>query len=387
MIIITDKKNCCNCTACASICPQQCITMEVDHEGFKYPILNMDQCINCGLCEKVCPVIHNEICVSNDYNLNGYIVRDKRPEIVSDSTSGGFFTILAEYVLERDGHVYGAEFDKDFKVHHTCINAKKDISKLRGSKYVDSDLEDSFKNVLRDLKVDRYVLFTGCPCQVAGLKSFLRKDYDKLITMDVVCRGTPSPLFWKKYLEYQKNKNKQDIKFIRIRNKTYGYHSGSMMIEFENGKKIFESARSNYYLKAFFGDVCSKPHCYNCSFKHAYHCADFTVYDAWHAGELANIKDDDKGWTSLIIQSKKGQTLFEEMKDKYSYYRVDYQKAIELDGIMVNNSVPWNKKRENFFSGIEDEPFDKHCEKFIQVSIKDIIIEKLKKFYYWRKVK
>lgn len=160
-----------------------------------------------------------------------------------------------------------------------------------------------------------------------------------------------------------------------------------MMIEFENGKKIFESARSNYYLKSFFGDVCSKPHCYNCAFKHEQHCADFTVYDAWHAGKLADIQDDDKGWTNLIIQSKKGQVIFEVLKDRYIYHPVDYRKAIELDGIMVNNSVPWNNKRKCFFIGIENEDFKKHCEKFVHISIKDIIVEKLKRFYYWRKNK
>lgn len=359
--------------------------MCADEEGFLYPTIDKDLCVHCGLCEKVCPVIHNEICGSNKYSLAGYIVRDKRVAVLADSTSGGFFTALAEYVLERGGHVYGAAFDDVFRVHHISVDMKENISKLRGSKYVASDLEGSFEDVLKDLKNGIYVLFTGCPCQIAGLKSFLRQDYEKLITMDVVCHGTPSPLFWKKHLDFQQKKNKQKIKSICVRHKTYGYHSGAMMLEFENGKRVYESARTNYYLKAFFGDLCSKPHCYNCSFKHEEHCSEFTVYDAWHAGELAGIEDDDRGWTNLIVQSVKGQALFEELKDRYRWYCVDYKKAIELDGIMVNNSVTWNKGRESFFIGMENEPFQQHCAKFIRVSILDLMIEKMKKIYYWKK--
>lgn len=385
MIEVTDKRKCCNCTACASVCPINCITMMTDKEGFKYPQADETKCINCGLCEKVCPVAHSEICFSNKYQIEGYVIRDKRKNVVSDSTSGGFFTSLAEYTLNKLGRVYGAEFDSQFRVHHICIDKIDDISKLRGSKYVASDVEDSFKKIKSQLDSGVYVFFTGTPCQVAGLKSYLRKDYKNLITMDVICRGTPSPLFWKKHLEYQENKHNSKIKFIRIRNKTYGYHSGTMLIEFANGKKIYESARSNYYLKAFFGDLCSKPHCYNCAFKHEEHCSDFTVYDAWHAGELADIKDDDKGWTNLIIQSAKGKQIFKDIKDNYIYYPADYKKAIELDGIMVNNSVPWNGKREQFFNNIQNESLQDHCSKFVNVTLKDIVIEKLKKFYYWRK--
>ena len=385
MISILSKKNCCSCTACVSVCPKQCIEMRADGEGFNYPTVKADACINCGKCESVCPVIHNEICFINNFNIEGYIVRDKRHDVVAASTSGGFFTSLAEYVLKKGGVVYGAEFDDDFRVHHTRILDISGIGKFRGSKYVASDINGIFIDVKQDLITNKKVLFTGVPCQIAGLKSFLQKEYDNLITMDVICRGTPSPLFWKKHLEYQGNKYKSKIQFVRIRNKTSGYHSSTMLIEFVNGKKIYESARTNYYLKAFFADICSKPHCYNCAFKHEEHCSDFTVYDAWHAAQLADIKDDDKGWTNMMIQSQKGHEFFEKINNNFEYFKINYKKAIELDGIMVKNSVPWNENRKHFFEKINEENFKEHCQNYVNVSLKDIAIEKLKRVYYWIK--
>lgn len=387
MIKITNKKLCCGCTACSSICPSNCIQMKCDEEGFYYPIVDEEKCVNCGLCEKSCPVVHNTICFSNRFELKGYIVRDKRESILRDSTSGGFFTVLAEYVLSHNGLVYGAVFDDNFVVRHIRLTKESynELERMRGSKYVQSDMGGMLKSVKQDLVSGKEVLFTGTPCQIAGLKSFLQKDYDHLITMDVVCHGTPSPLFWKRHIQYQENKHHSKISSIKMRNKTYGYHSGTMKIIFENGKHIYESARVNYYLKAFFGDLCSRPHCYNCSFKHVEHCCDFTVYDAWHASELAGITDDDRGWTNLIIQSIKGEKVFESIKNSFNYYSIDYRKAAEFDGSMVNNSVCWNRERENFFVNLQNENFEFHCKKYLTVSLKDKLIERLKKIYYWRK--
>lgn len=385
MIELIDKTQCCSCTACVAICPQNCITMRADHEGFKYPEIEKSKCIGCNLCNNVCPVINNDICYINDFSLRAFVLRDKREDILSDSTSGGFFTALAEKIISEGGTVYGAAYDNKFNVRHIRIREISEIKRIRGSKYVASNLDGIFKLVKEDLQKRDTVLFTGCPCQIAGLKSFLKSDYKNLVTMDVVCHGNPSPLMWSKYLGYITSKYKSTIKDIVMRHKTYGYHSGTMMIEFESGKKIYESARTNYYLKAFFGDLISKPHCYKCSFKHKEHCSDFTVFDAWHAAELASIQDDDKGWTNIIIQSKKGLSIFETICEKYEYFETDHQKAIELDGDMLEVSVNLNEKRNEFLKELKSSNFKHHCENYINVSFIDRMIEALKKYYYWRK--
>ena len=193
-------------------------------------------------------------------------------------------------------------------------------------------------------------------------------------------------MFWKRFAEYLEKKYNSKIADVRFRNKTYGYHSGTMKVSFENGKIYYGSARTNYYLRAFFADLCSRPSCYKCQFKHIQHMSDLTLYDSWHAAELADIQDDDKGYTNIIIQSLKGKKLLDELKT-IEKYPVDTLKAVELDGVMVENSVNWNEKRDDFFNNIADEDIKRHCSKFMNVSLKDHIIENAKRIYYYKKFK
>lgn len=260
------------------------------------------------------------------------------------------------------------------------------LSKIPCSKYVKSEIRGIYPQVKSDLQSGKKVCFSGTPCQVAGLKSFLKKEYSNLICVDVICRGNPSPLFWKRFAEYLEKKYNSKIADVRFRNKTYGYHSGTMKVSFENGKIYYGSARTNYYLRAFFADLCSRPSCYKCQFKHIQHMSDLTLYDSWHAAELADLQDDDKGYTNIIIQSSKGKKLLDELKT-IEKYPVDTLKAVELDGVMVENSVNWNEKRDDFFNNIEDEDIKRHCSKFMNVSLKDHIIENAKRIYYYKKFK
>lgn len=386
MINISDKKKCCGCTACASICPLKCITMTEDEEGFLYPKVDIVKCVECNLCEKVCPV--NNTASSSQRILKTYVVRDKRTDVVRSSTSGGIFTSIMEYVLRRNGVVYGVIMDDDRVAKHIRVEGSDDprIKKIPGSKYVRSDIRGIYQQVKQDLDAEKNVCFSGTPCQVAGLKSYLQKDYKTLFTVDVVCRGTPSPLYWKKFVEYQEEKYQSHITEAKFRSKTYGYHSGSMRLLFANGKKYIASVRVNLYLKAFFEDLCSRPSCYDCAFKHAHRVSDLTVYDSWHAGKLAAIKDDDKGYTNVIVQSDRGQILFDAIRDMLHVYEVDTEEAIALDGCMVRDSVSWNPKRETFLKTLEsDNDLEAHCKKYFQISAKDYLIESLKKYVYFFK--
>lgn len=194
MIEINTKENCCGCYACYNVCPKQCITMKTDNEGFWYPDIDKDKCVNCNLCEKVCPIV-NPVQRNESLKLS-YAVQNKDDAVRLSSSSGGMFHLLAESIIKQDGVVYGAGFDKDFSVKHIRINKIEEIQLLQGSKYLQSDIGNIYKQVKKDLKENKQVLFTGTPCQVEGLKSFLGREENNLLTMDFICHGVPSPMIW-----------------------------------------------------------------------------------------------------------------------------------------------------------------------------------------------
>ena len=383
MIEILDKTKCCGCTSCANACPRNCIEMVMDNEGFLYPKVDLKACINCNACEHACPM--NKDLAREDIPET-YVARDRRKNILSMGTSGSVFTSIMEAILNRSGVIYGVIVDTDNVVKHVRVDSLQDpkLQKIPCSKYVKSEIRGIFPQVKRDLIAGKMVCFSGVPCQIAGLKCYLGKDYNNLFTVDVVCRGNPSPLFWKRFVDYIEAKYKSKIVDVKFRNKTYGYHSGTMRVSFENGKRYFASSRTNVFLRAFFSDLCSRPSCYDCYFKNVQHVSDLTLYDSWHAADLAEILDDDKGYTNVIVQSEKGKLLLEGLSS-LEIYRVDTLKAIELDGIMVNNSIKWNSKREQFFENIELENTKEHCLKFMNISLKDYFVEKMKRIYYFKK--
>lgn len=384
MIQIKDKTKCCGCTACYNVCPKNAIQMIPDEEGFSYPLVDNEVCIQCGLCNAVCPVENRQ--KSSSKMVKSVVLRTKNADILKNSTSGGFFSPLATWILKHDGIVCAATYDKEFKVIHTILEKNQeniDLSRVRGSKYVQSDLKDCFVKIKKYLDKGKYVCFVGTTCQVAGLKAFLRKDYKSLVAVDLVCHGTPSPKLWSKYLEYQKNKYNSEIKEISFRNKTYGYHSGTMKIEFDNGRIYYGSARVDYMLKSFFKEIASRPICYKCPFKTLERESDFTIYDCWHASELvSDLKDDDKGYTNVIIQSEKGDKVLEKISDEYDIYPVDTKKAVQMDGSMVLNSAKPHEKRREFYVGLAEEPLNKHIQKYIPITYKDFFIERAKVIIY-----
>ncbi len=386
MLILDKKEECCGCTACVNICPVGCISMQPDEEGFLYPNIDKEKCIECQKCETVCPIKNKK---NNTKEVEAICARAKDLKIVKDSTSGGFFTPIAQDVLDNNGIVVGAICNDDNKIEHIIVNSnnKEDLSKLRGSKYVQSDLKDLFAIVRSELKIGTKVCFTGTPCQVSGLLNYLEKEYENLITIDMICKGVPSPKLWKKYVEYQEKKYNSKIKQVSFRKKTYGYHSGTMELAFENGKKYRGSGRVDYHLKSFYKDICSRPSCYDCSFKSDKHPSDYTIFESWHASTVVpGLKDDDLGYTSVFINSARGRNLFSEIKDKYEWYPIDKEQAIELDGIMVRNNSKPHPKRNEFYKDLDKESLDKHVARFIPITKKDYLVEKSKTILYKTKL-
>ena len=317
MIDIKEKHNCCGCGACVQICPKQCISMSEDNEGFLYPHVNSAICIDCGLCEKVCPVINQ-----NEPNepLAVYAAKNTNEEIRLKSSSGGIFTLLAEQVITEGGVVFGARFNEGWEVIHDYTETVEGLEAFRGSKYVQSFIGDNFKVAKQFLNNGRKVLFSGTRCQIAGLKKFLQKDYENLLTVEVVCHGVPSPMVWRDYLEYKRaeraaGKNTVSsslnelpvITGISFRDKTNGWKKYGFKICYAASKAAENSVsksgnkanceitpfKEDLLMKGFLKDIYLRPSCYHCAARQGKSGADISIADYWGIQSIHPEIDDD----------------------------------------------------------------------------------------------
>lgn len=359
MINIEDKSKCCGCHACFNICPKNAIEMIQDEKGFYYPKVLKEKCVNCGLCNKVCPILAR---VEITNSPKAFAVYSKDEEIRKQSSSGGVFSLIAEKILEQNGVVFGAQFDEKFKVIHTYIEKKEDLEQLRGSKYVQSQINDTYKKAEEFLKQDRFVLFTGTPCQIEGLKQYLRKDYEKLYTQDLICHGVPSPIVWEKYLEYRNKMDKEVPNKISFRNKDNGWKIFNMKFEYHN-KTYKENQHKDIFMQAFLKNVSLRDSCYNCSFKKKNRVSDITLADFWGIQNILPEMDDDKGTSLVIVNSEKGNEIFENIKEKVIFQEVDFETAIKYNKSMTE-SVKENGKREKFFEKLDKVEFNKLVKKY-----------------------
>lgn len=324
MINITDKHNCCGCAACVQICSKHCISFDEDEQGFRYPLVNKDLCIDCGLCEKVCPVLNQG---DQKKPLAVYAAINPEDDIRSKSSSGGIFSLLAESVLNEGGVIFGARFDENWDVKHDYTETKEGLETFRGSKYVQSRMGESYVQVREFLKSGRKVLFSGTSCQVAGLRKFLRKEYDNLLLVDVVCHGVPSPMVWREYL---KTFNKDNIGSISIKDKSTGWREYSFTIKDKVGRVIHtERANQNKFLMAFSQNLTLRPSCFNCPAKAGKSGSDITLADYWGIEHINKSMDDNQGTSFVCANTAKGKSCLE---------KLDYRKA-ETD---YDSSVPYN---------------------------------------------
>lgn len=332
MIKISDKKQCCGCEACVQACPKQCIDFTQDAQGFFYPSVNEDKCVDCGLCNKVCPILNVE-----DYRLPPstpvFAAYNNDDEQRRTGSSGGIFELLALETIKNKGIVFGAVFNEEWNVVHGYAETEEQIEALKRSKYVQSRIGTNYKQVKSFLIQGKQVLFVGTPCQIAGLKHYLRKDYENLITVDVVCHGVPSPMIWKKYLAEKKkeiackyNANEGDVLFksISFRDKvkswrryhltlTYGIREdgidaiGSDSIVGTASQYVWE----NDYMLSFLHDFANRPSCFDCKFRNGKCRSDLTLADFWGIEKLTNIQElkEDKGTSLIMAHTDKGQKI------------------------------------------------------------------------------
>lgn len=318
MIEIKDKKDCCGCHACASICAHRAITMQADAEGFLYPVVNKDACTDCGLCEQVCPVINQS---SPTLPLKVYAAQSYDEDLRRQSSSGGIFTLLAEAVIREGGVVFGAKFDKEWNVIHAWTEAIDGLAAFRGSKYVQSTIGNTYKEAKDFLLQGRKVLFTGTPCQIAGLKRFLRKDYDNLLTADVICHGVPSPLVWQKYLDEMRAKG--EITAISFRDKTHGWAQYAFRLSYiptgatttTNSKEqtLLLPRSENIFMRGFLSDLYLRPSCHACPARSGKSSSDITLGDFWGIQHVYPKLNDNQGHNAVLIRSIKGQAFYDKM--------------------------------------------------------------------------
>lgn len=375
MIEIKDKKDCCGCHACASICAKHCITMQADEEGFLYPVVDKDACTDCGLCEKVCPVINQS---EPRKPLKVYAAKNKNEEIRRQSSSGGIFTLLAEKVIAEGGVVFGARFDENWDVIHSWTDTVEGIAAFRGSKYVQSTIGDTYREAREFLKQGRKVLFSGTPCQIAGLKKYLRKDYDNLLTVDVVCHGVPSPLVWRTYLNETREQLRAErgvgknsvpssmdelpvITGISFRDKTNGWKKFGFRLRYaafeaaENTvsasaimdeQDILQPFRENVFMQGFLVNLYLRPSCYACATRSGRSDSDISIADFWGVKNYYPKFDDDRGVGLILLNSKKGE-------ETYDVLDVENIEATYNQGLKGNpcleNSVQVTNQREKFW--------------------------------------
>lgn len=375
MIEIIDKSECCGCHACYSVCPKNAIKMIEDEKGFKIPKINKKLCINCGKCDKVCP-IKNTINVEN--KPVAYAAYNKDEDTRLNSSSGGIFSLLAEYILNLNGVVFGAKFNENFEVVHDYITKKEDIPKLRGSKYVQSVIGNSYKDAKFFLEEGKYVLFTGTPCQIEGLLKYLNKEYDKLYTQDIICHGVPSPKVWNKYLKYRQNIDNAKIENVEFRNKKYSdWENYEVCFKYEN--EIYHvNHNKDSYMKAFLRDASLRDSCYACKFKSVNRASDILLADFWGINNLIPDFNDKKGLNLLIVNTTKGKNLIKNIDNLIEKRNVDVNQAIKYNRSCVEScKIP--KMRETFFENINENNFEKVTEKFTVKSSKSVIKRVLRK--------
>lgn len=382
MIEIENKTDCCGCQACGDICHADAISFHSDHEGFWYPEVDRNKCTDCHLCEKICPVLNIDALKYRNKSapkvFGGY---NKDIVIRFDSTSGGVFSLLAQAMYKQKGYVSGAIYTDEFKVLNFISDDKKDLKRLRSSKYVQSNADGLYRRIKSLLESGEKVLACGSPCQMAALRGFLRKDYDNLIIVDFLCRATNSPKVFEKYKESLEARYGSKIVAIKDKNKDHGWHSLARKITFENGQVYYGEGHEDDYRRGYHANVFERPSCYECKFKGIPRISDITLGDFWGIGSVDPSLEQNLGTSLVMINSEKGEKYFDIIRDKLVI------KEFSLDDIVPGNRTaimggklpyPAGIDRNEFFKALDEMPFDKCAAKFFPYAGEETITLKRK---------
>ena len=346
------KIDCCGCAACMNICPKKAITMKTDSDGFDFPEINNDLCIECGLCKKVCAF--QNVSVPDTKPLATYVAINKKKDVLINSASGGIFAALAFLVFEKNGVVFGCAYNDNMKPEHVCVDNSMDIKKIQGSKYVQSNINTSYSEVKKHLDNGRWVLFTGTPCQIAGLKSFLGKDYNNLITADLICHGVPGTAFFEGYIKYLGEKLKGKVIDFKFRDKSKGW--GLIRKRLYNGKVVYKKNNkileksvptiTSYYYRYFLKGDIYRENCYECKYACSGRVGDFTIGDYWGIEKAHPEIETKNGVSVLLVNSQKGIELIEDLKKYLDLTKSTFELARKQNGQLNRPTAKGNKREE-----------------------------------------
>ena len=342
---VENKTNCTGCGACYNACPVDAITMQGDKYGFYKPVIDKNKCTNCGLCEKTCP-------------LDNYKSKNKKPKTFAlinkdevtrlKCASGGAFSAFAKYILEQNGIVYGVIWNNDIVAIHSRAENIEQLEKMYSSKYVQANTLDTFKQAKKDLEAEKLVLYSGTPCQIAGLKSYLKKEYNNLITVDLICHGVPSPLIFEKYKhELMKNKSDEKLLDINFRSKVNGWGTEQFIKIITSKKEYIIPCIKNDYSKAFGLHASVNTMCLNCQFNTIPRIADITMGDFWGVDEYDAFLNDKKGISIILINNEKGQNLLNKIKTNCKLQEVPLNVVTKRNPNIYSSSKA-HKNREKF---------------------------------------
>ena len=358
--VLADHTRCTGCTACASGCPRDAITMERDREGFAYPTVDLDKCVHCGRCTAVCPLLHER----EPKPLPAVFAAWNRDDSIrKDSTSGGAFTALADYVLEGGGVVFGAAFDGKQHLRHVACFRKEDLWRLRGAKYVQSDLGDTFRAVREALKT-RLVLFSGTPCQVDGLYRYLGGRPENLITCDLVCHGVPSPGVWEDMARSIEQRKRKGLQAVRFRNKVTGWKDSHFTTVYDDGTVDTAPLFRTEYGRAFGRALFLRPSCYRCAYTNMNRPGDFTLGDFWGLRDDELPEQQEKGINLLMVNTPHGSHIFDQLP--LARQAFPPERAIAGNPRLAS-PIAQPADRAAFFAAYALEPFDQVRKKFCSV--------------------
>lgn len=390
IILFNEKKDCCGCTACKYICPVMAIEMIADEEGFTYPRIDEEKCIECGLCKKVCAFQNGHDTNENYKEPLPYAAINTDERIRNTSSSGGVFSAIAERALNDGGIVYGAAFDDKMNVVHIGADKNESLSMFRGSKYVQSDLRDVFLEIRKKIKGGEHVMFSGTPCQCAGLKSFLvtsKVNCENLFLCDIICHGVPSPMIWRKYLEFVENRHGK-LSSYSFRDKGKGWRGFNILAIFENGSEFRNEKDIRTYITLYYSDLITRPACHNCKYTNLNRPSDITIGDFWGIEKSIPDIDDNKGVSLVLLNTSKGKSVFEKNSGELDLYESDLKLCMQKH---LHETTPTSFKREKFWSDLHKYGMRHVLRKYanfgIVNSLREFIIKLLRKLGLYKTIK
>ena len=379
------KKDCCGCTACMSICPKQAITMKPDEDGFLYPTINTDLCVECGLCVKTC--VFQSVSETANEPLATYAAINRNQSVLAASASGGIFAALASITFEKNGVVFGCDFNNDVEPEHIYVDNPTNIKKLQGSKYVQSSINTTHADAKRFLEQGRVVLYTGTPCQIAGLKSYLGKDYENLFTADIICHGVPSAAFFKGYIKHLEGKLKGKVIDFKFRDKSKGWGLMGKVVYEKNGavRKEFIPPITSYYYSYFLKGDIYRENCYECKYASGNRQGDFTMGDYWGIEKAHPEIETRNGVSVLLVNSAKGMALTKRLGNHLDLTISTFEQAREQNGQLRQPTAKSYKReailktwREDGYQAVAAEYYKSNKKQLVMFRIKMLVPQPVK---------